>query len=232
MNLNSFLIEYFPFLILVPPILVICILGFISIWGERYEFRPFLVWIPFYYFSFLVGHAPDFAWYYVPPLIFIPLIFIRGLLMLTQRIPTTFKTASRWICVLIAMAIWVYANWICTEGLRASAVSEDVHKKLALFLREYANEQDLIATTESGMLSYYSERRVLDMLGLTTPEVLRWSVKQDFIGIIRHYNPRFVMIAGLDPSPLGYRDIMRLPYMGMYYHIYEKNQAVSKDNPN
>ncbi|MCI0618833.1 hypothetical protein L0244_38150 [bacterium] len=151
-------------------------------------------------------------------------IFNRGLLALAHAIPRPFRSAATWICVLIAMAIWLYANWNCTEGPRATAHSEAVHKKLALYLREYANEQDLIAAKETGMLSYYSERRVLDLLGLTTPEVLRWITKQDFEAIIRHYHPRFVMIADMEVSGLGYHEIKRLPYWSTYYLIYERNE--------
>jgi hypothetical protein len=225
-NLGSFMQEYFPFLILLPFVLVICFLGAINLWFESYEFRPFLIWIPFYYFSFLVGEAPDFAWYYVPPLVFVPIIFNRGLITLFRPIPDAFRRVAISLSVLIATAIWINANLICTYGLRIPHPGP-VHKTFALFLREYSAKQDLIAAKETGMLSYYSDRRVLDLLGLTSPEVLKWSVKQDFEGIIQHHNPRFIMIGDLEPSHLGYREIKRLPYYMGTYRIYER----VNDNP-
>jgi hypothetical protein len=228
-NLNSFMVDYFPFLMLLPVALLVCILGAIDLWPESYEFRPFLIWIPIYYFSFLVGQAPDFAWYYVPPLVFFPVIFNRGLINLTQLIPTAFKSTARWVCVILATGIWIYANLISTYGLRTSPHPERVHKTLALFLREYSNEQDLIAAGEVGMLSYYLDRRVVDLLGLTSPEVLKWSMKLDFASIIRHENPRFIMVGGYDPTRLGYHEIKRLPFVpGMDYLLYERDQSQSK----
>lgn len=227
-NLNTFLNDYFPSVILPPFIVAIFILGSINLWRESYEFRPFLVWIPLYYVSFWAGRAPDFAWYYVPPLVFIPMIFIRGLLTLTNRIPSAFKSAAMSICILISLGIWLYANLICTYGLRATAHSVPVHKRLALYMRENANEQDLIAAKEVGMLSYYSKSRVVDLLGLTSPEVLKWSMRHDFEGIIRHYQPRFVIVGDMNVSGLGYHEIKRFPYLQGYYLIYERNQPLTR----
>jgi hypothetical protein len=220
-NLESFMREYFPFLMLLPFAVIVCFFGAIHLWSESYELRPFLVWIPLYYFSFLVGEAPDFAWYYVPPLVFVPIIFNRGLMTLIRPVPDAFRFAAMSVAVLIVTTIWIHANLVSTYGLRIPH-PQQVHKTFALFLREYSSPQDVIATKEAGMLSYYSDRRVIDLLGLTSPEVLTWSVKQDFEGIILNQKPQFIMIADLDPSHLGYREIKRAPYYMGTYRIYEK----------
>lgn len=226
-NVESFVDEYFPFVNVLPFIFAICILGAVNLWRESHKFRPFLVWIPIYYVSFWLGNAPDFAWYYVPPLVFVPVILNRGLMTLAEQIPTARRSVAMPALVLITTAIWINANLVNTQGLRDSPHPERVHKTLGLFLHDYANAQDVIAAGEVGMLSYYSDRQVLDLLGLTSPEVLKWSVKKDYSGIIRHHNPRFVMVAGYDPSGLGYHEIKRLPFGDLDYLIYEKDQPPS-----
>ncbi len=67
------------------------LLGAYRLWRERPEMLALVVWIPAYYGALWLGKAPEFAWYYVPPLWLCLLLVGVGaseLVDLNQRLKT------------------------------------------------------------------------------------------------------------------------------------------------
>ncbi len=235
-NAGSFLNEYFPYPKIFPGVVLLSVLGWVELWRTSRRLRPFLIWIPLYGLSMRLGGAPDFAWYYAPPLLFAPLLITAGARFLaatavTRKVLAWIASArflppgpDRWLPALAAaglLATWAGAGLEATRPVRKPSLAPSVHHQLALVARAVAGPDDVVASLETGQLAYFSERRVLDLLALTTPEVLPWARKRDFRGAIDYFRPALVMTTNPRLVP-GYLEIARAPYHGRAYGLWAR----------
>jgi hypothetical protein len=228
-NPGELLNKFFPHPKLFLLALAVAGVGWIRGFTKWPSLRPFLLWAPLYFVAMRIGGAPDFAWYYIPPLWFAPLLVLAGISTLSQRLIPAWRLPAALLGTLIALGIWVSSNIQRTRELWTPQPWRNVHKELAFFVRDHASPSDVTASLEVGTLAYWSNRPVLDLLSLTSPETLPWARRRDFLGAIEHYRPRFVAAYIFNDLP-AYRAIARWPFLAsLEYVVWERIETATRD---
>ena len=208
---------------------------------DRLELRPLLLWIPVYYATLWIGRAPEFAWYYVPPLWLGVLLVGVGIEELgrASRPPTKAEArASRplsapsrpvvqWACAGLLLVSWWMSGAAATAELQPPNPMRRLHQDYGLLLKRLAAPTDLIAASEVGALAYYSDRRILDLCGLTSKEMLPLLGRDDsFDAALEKFHPAFVMT--YEPQGTWSRDyeiIASRPYIWAGIHVSDLEEA-------
>ena len=147
--------------------------------------------------------VPFFFWYTVPTLVAVlaGVPFLAGAAgrlaaSALKRAPAPARAAAG-VAVAAAMLVPLLASlapagssWLRTyrwpKNLRA-------YQQAGLWIRANSGPQDDIAYFEIGVPAYYSERKVVDLLGLVTPEAVPYVVRGDLAGAFLLHPTRFVL---------------------------------------
>jgi hypothetical protein len=98
------------------------------------------------------------------------------------------------------------------------------YREAALWIRQNSKPEESIAFLEIGVLGYYSDRTVEDLLGLVTPRSLPYIAKKDLVGaFLAHPTPLFLCHTGRRSTRYiiqqpwfqrAYREVARFPATG------------------
>jgi hypothetical protein len=67
---------------------------------------------------------------------------------------------------------WVFANQVLPHARKFPVGVRECYLELGVWLRDNTPEDAVVAALDIGALGYASERRVLDLMGLVSPEIL------------------------------------------------------------
>jgi hypothetical protein len=126
------------------------------------------------------------------------------------------KAAISGIIVLIA-AVALGGSLVWNLGwLRdfAELPRQRSYREAALWIRDNSTPEESIAFLEIGVLGYYSDRTVEDLLGLVTPRSLPFIAKKDLVGaFLAHPTPIFLCHTGRRST----RSILQQPWFRRAY---------------
>jgi hypothetical protein len=141
-------------------------------WRRRGDLIPAVAWLlslPVAY-TFLMPSLGE-RWRYVMPLI--PAVIILGGWVILEFFKSTQWKRLAWAGVALA-TLMTLAFWL--NGPRAYVIHvrgiESQHMEVARWLRTHTPPDAVIATQDIGVLAYFSDRRLIDMAGLTEPAVV------------------------------------------------------------
>ena len=199
-------------------------LGISKISRQSKGMIPLLIWFPLFYACLKFGSAPDFAWYYAPPMFLIPILVASAIEVLVDfwADKKVFYIGSV-ILFVITAGYWFRVNIECTESLRRSSTSMTIHKEMALEINKHCLDGDVIAAMEVGNLAYWTNCKVIDLIGLTSPECVEKLKDVGIHAMIRQYDPRFIVTVGQDFWGTGYQVVKTFPYWIGEYTIWIRN---------
>ena len=117
-----------------------------------------------------------FSWYY--PLLLLPayVIAASGLAALERRNAfPDLRWPARWSPAVLTVLGAGILFWLCMAGINARRVQiaeSTVRRSIGYWLRENTPEEARIAMEPIGYIGYYSRRRILDEVGLVSPEMI------------------------------------------------------------
>jgi hypothetical protein len=132
---------------------------------------------------------------YLMPLI--PLVAIFGMDGLTSLFEK-FRLSRRmqnlvWVG-LAAMVIILWINGASTFALQVSLLNEN-HARVAHWVDEHAPKDAVIATHDIGLVGYITQRQIVDLAGLVTPEIIPIMDDQDALAkFVREQNVSYVIV--------------------------------------
>ena len=139
---------------------------------------PILAYPGLYFLAFAIANPLLFRWYLTPPL---PL-YVLGIFAGVSRVSNDLK--SRVLLVGFgALALLLTANaWTLTPDHGPSRPApkmafielELLYQEAAERLRTQLSNDEVLAASDIGALGYYTGARILDLLGLVSPEVSRY----------------------------------------------------------
>lgn len=154
--------------------------------------------------------VPYYVWYTIPVAValFYGLAYLMGVVVrAAARIPG--GRTLRTILVVLTLVLWAtlllsYAR--TTLHAHRTFVWNDrlwAYRDAALWIRDHGGPEDDIAYLEIGVVGYYSDRTLEDLLGLVTPRSLPYVAKKNLAGaflakpttFVLHHDQRFRMRA-------------------------------------
>ena len=237
MHLSTFLQQYvavgrWSLMIFGLAVAIACI-GAVRIWREQPRFRAFIIWLPFHFFMLAkVGRAPDFPWYYTPPLWVGYILVTSGLQTLARLAPARRRAVAFTGLAVVMLAVFGVCNWNAVKPLLSKNQYLYFHKMLADRVIALSRPTDLVATEEVGNVAYWSGRRILDLRALTSPEALPLAKARDFNGMIARWQPNIVLLLDCEHEPelrTNYEIKERHIYWnGMNYNIYVRKAEAAR----
>ena len=106
---------------------------------------------------------------------FVPIITVLGVTGLAALLKGRASTNKAWAIVIFVILLSQQAGWIPHQArsyARDVAAINEVHVEMGRWLSENTTEDAVVATHDIGAIRYFSDRRVIDTIGLVTPEVL------------------------------------------------------------
>lgn len=138
-------------------------------------------------------YAHRFGRYMMPILPFFFLVAVIGFRDFARIINkytenTLFAKSIFYILVAIVYYMGI-TNYEETKELYAAECRyiNDRQVKAAKWLATYTKEGDIIATHDVGAIGYYSKRKVIDLAGLITPELISKFRDKDYVNYIQKY---------------------------------------------
>lgn len=158
------------------PFTVFGLLGLAALWQKRSIGIVWpILWMCAYWGSFLYSRILLFTWYLVPPL---PLLYVLSAFGVRFLLPhRTYSRKSR--SVGLAAGAVILAGCCCVvDSYRIlhhdQLVEDKVRIPMGIWLRQHAKPGDTVMLEPIGYVGYYSKLRMLDVIGLVSPQVLRF----------------------------------------------------------
>ncbi len=190
--------------------------GLWAIWQKGRWGGPFLTWAALHFVGYqLLGVAP-YHWYYAP---LVPAIvtalglgLVEGGRQLAARFPRFGMVAGVALafCLLGAEVVSLSEIHRAMAGEKALTPQDKMYKTLpeiktvvyrrvGEWLATHTDPQATVGLMEVGIIGYYSERHVVDFLGLIQPEVARALSYRNLYWAIPHYRPDYIVLVGVNP---------------------------------
>ncbi|MGQ9896399.1 MAG: hypothetical protein ACUVR8_02400 [Acidobacteriota bacterium] len=168
-------------------------IGLVTALRERPRWSLFPLWLAGYTGGYAMLGVAGYWWYQVPVFLSLQILFALGLITCQEALERRFTRHGRRIGLALvicglAWVLWPAARAVVTyDGdWRASS-----YRTLAAWLQLHARPTDRVAFHEVGYLGFYSEQRIVDLCGLTTPEVLPHFARRDLTWPVRTLLPEW-----------------------------------------
>ncbi len=158
-----------------------------------------LVWLALYWGSFLTARILLFRWYLVPPL---PILYLFASFGISKTLlrnqnwgsSPAFKAGVVLAAAILAVGCVADSYKILTHD---QLVEDKVRIPMGKWLGTHANRNDVVMLEPIGYVGYYSGLKVLDVIGLVTPKVLKYynsSAVYPPFDIARAYHPQWCIL--------------------------------------
>lgn len=109
---------------------------------------------------------------YLIPLI--PLVIVYGVEGISQFLTLTLRTPLMRTAVWVLLFGTVLLLWVSGSTAFAGTIEmyDQVHMQAAQWINEHAPQDAIIATHDIGILGYFTNRQIVDLAGLVTPEIV------------------------------------------------------------
>lgn len=140
----------------------------------------------------LILNPPSYPWYYTDFIILYSLVITFFLKFLIGRFKlSSHNSISIVLVLIISMVGLVIPFKIIKQGYNEKFL---LYKNTAVFLNSISGENTKLACDEIGILGFYYKGKIIDELGLITPEALKALTQKNFLLTIKATTPEFVMI--------------------------------------
>jgi hypothetical protein len=173
----------------------IVITGIITAFLQRREWLLFLVWIILYVMGYTLLDVAAYWWYQLPILFVLQLFFALGIIQIVQLFnkKIRFRKVALGLSILfVVVLILLLAKPTVNAALSYQGDPRGpsyVH--LSQWFEHHAESSESIACLEIGYLGYYTDNRIIDLAGLTLPDVVRHVAEGDFACGFWKYRPDY-----------------------------------------
>src|SRR5205085_1370734 len=155
-----------------------------------------------YFGTMLTSRVPAFPWYFLPPwALFLALAGLGGVIMWDwiSRIPLVRRLPPRtvWQASLLMLGIVgvIHLRSIAGDVGAAQATEDRLRRPLGIWLRDHIGPDERVLMEPIGYAGYFSHKRILDMVGLVSPEVLPYyHTPHALAGIVNGLHPEWLCL--------------------------------------
>ena len=202
-----------------------------------------LLWLLLYYGVMLTSRVPAFAWYFLPPWpLFLGIAALGGNALLTGiggKLTQTSHIATLWLPVLALVGLYglVHLRSVRADIANNQWQETNLRVPMGLWFRDHAKPNERILLEPIGYVGYYSQRPILDMIGLVSPEVFPSYHKPDFLAdIVTRLRPEWLCLRpgerdrlqrqnpALPDAEYTYVHAFQLPSRPVDFLVYHRKQ--------
>jgi len=198
---------------------VLCgLVGLVAAWRTQRWLWVVLGWATLSFGGYVALGVAPYHWYYVALVPALALLCGLGVDALLRRVgkairaPAAIKTAAVAALALLLTPQFVSNAQARQTLLRPGSVPPTspvykvlpeakvwVYRQVGEWLKANTPVDSLIGVTEVGVMGYYSERRMVDFLGLLRPEVVTALKRGDMAWALLYYQPDYVVLTRVNP---------------------------------
>ncbi|TAK25425.1 MAG: hypothetical protein EPO26_03390 [Chloroflexota bacterium] len=171
--------------------LPIAAIGIVALARQRWAL-PLILWALAQSVTYQVLGVASYTWYYAPLVPAVAILFGLGAATVARR-----NTA---------LAILVAAPLFLAQEKAALALTFQLpepraraYQTVGRWLAANTPLESRVAVMEVGIMGYYAQRPMVDLLGLIRPDTIDALRRQDFFWTIAAYQPNYVVLTGKNP---------------------------------
>ncbi|MDZ4858836.1 MAG: hypothetical protein SGI88_07610 [Candidatus Hydrogenedentes bacterium] len=186
---------------IIPILLLPAVVG--SLYSLADRNRALAFWLLFYIAEYKIAGMPNYAWYFAAPMVGICILAFMGFGRLIELGRDEMQPALAAAAAIGATVVLLFAANAAQHYVRNNAgelPKSSPHMQAATWLRENTDRDDTILAFEIGKVGYFAERRIVDMFGLVSPEVVPYLREGGFTDVVRNTQFDYVFILRADVS--------------------------------
>ncbi len=171
--------------------------------GLRGALAAPVVWFGIYYITMFSSRVPPFPWYFLPPWpIYLIVAMLGGRLALgwiPGKLLVRFKPYKRQAALAALLAVGLYGAIHLAQIQAVIAedqfVEDTLRTPMGLWFNKHARPNERILLEPIGYVGYFSQRPILDMIGLVSPEVFRsYRTRNVLADMVERFHPEWLCI--------------------------------------
>ena len=192
-------------------ILASSIFGIYRILRKAKELNFIIIWTLLYVCFYFFAGTRIHIWYSVPFYLGYLILAAQGLVFLYENLSWFLEKVSkrkkqllglreiRFAILIFLISISLFVYWKQLKRTFRLARNEQIvlgqiHKKMALWLKGNSDIGDTVSIGDIGYVGYFSQRYILDQAGLVSPQAIPFNRKQDRLGLVQRYKPRYFVL--------------------------------------
>jgi 4-amino-4-deoxy-L-arabinose transferase-like glycosyltransferase len=174
---------------------VIVFVGLVGMLRKWHRWLILVGWIGFYVGGYVLLNVPAYQWYQLPILFVLNLLFGLGVVELVSLLVSRVK--PRWLSLGASVLVTGLLLGVLAKPTVAAMLASkgdargESYVALSQWLRDHTQETESIAFIEVGYLGYYTDNRIVDLTGLTLPDIVPHIAEKDFAWGFWHYQPDY-----------------------------------------
>jgi hypothetical protein len=199
------------------------------------------VWIAAHVIFFTAFGFPFYHWYLVPVAFGISVATGIGIAAVDLYVVALLKQRRLGRVAVVALILLMIGTMVHSEASSTRAWTsskpdprEILYNNVGAWLANRTLEGSSVCYLEIGRIGYFSRRRLIDLMGLVTPEVADHVANQDLLWAVSHFKPDYYLTAstfvwaGTAASepwfPSAYEEVERFrsPELNMVLSVYRK----------
>ena len=170
---------------------------------RRWTLAPAVIWLLLYMAAFLVSRVLLFNWYLVPPFPVVEILAAVGISIGLNRVSRVLPMPAQRVAgyAVLATAALAPAIAMAVTLRQSQQIEENARRPIGEWLNLNSRPDDHVLLEPIGYIGYYSRRRVIDVIGLVSPQVLPFyspRVLSPWLAQIITYKPEWCVLRPLE----------------------------------
>lgn len=148
----------------------------------------------FYSAFFIFLNIPNYHWYYAPHYLFIFIYCGLGFGFLLKSSLAVKNLFIRSILVSLVSCLLIFLLYQNIMHTKSSVGKVNLpYKNAGLWIKQNTDENAKVAAVEIGTIGWYSERPIIDILGLVSPINAKLIGEKKYSAWLDYYNPDYIL---------------------------------------
>lgn len=202
---QEFLIPWWAYILM----LALAILGGRGVWSEARWVTPIVLWATLHSLTYVFLGVAGYHWYYAPWALAGGWLVALGTNRLFRKMGDLPRASSLGIPALLLILVVIFYGQVNSLWQAAASFPgprERLYQEVGIWLEENTNPEATVAVMEVGIIGYYSQRPMLDFLGLLNPQVAQALAREDIFWSLPHFRPDYVVLGSVNPLYSYYLD--------------------------